>query len=158
MATILHEELAKHTGFLLSRTGLLAQKRFAEQMEALELTPRMWGTLTVLCAEGSVTQQSLCQSLGIDPSSMVATLDELEAKGLVERRRNPADRRAHALHLTARGRQEVTRGRRLIRRAEDDLLSPLAPSQRKQLHELLLRVAAGAQAASAATPESERSS
>ena len=158
MATVLHEALAKHTGFLLSRTGLLAQKRVAEQMESLELTPRMWGALNVLAVEGAITQQALCQGVGIDPSSMVGTIDELEDKGLVERRRNPADRRAHALHLTPRGREVLAHGRKLIKRVEDELLAPLEASEREQLRELLLRIVAEAQAATAATSPAGRSS
>ena len=131
----------RHTGFLISRMGLVAQKQFAERMEQLGLTPRMWGALNVLDAEGPITQHYLGTCTGIDPSSMVSTIDELEAKGLVERRRHPSDRRAHALHVTTRGRQTLARGREQARRAQEDLLSPLNPDERKQLHELLLRLA-----------------
>ena len=75
---------------MLAGIGMVAQKKFGERLEQLELTTRMWGALNVLDAEGPITQGSLCKSLGMDPSSMVSTLDELEAKGLVERRRHPA--------------------------------------------------------------------
>jgi DNA-binding MarR family transcriptional regulator len=78
----------------------------------------------------------------MDPSSMVATIDELEAKGLVERRAHPSDRRAHALHITRRGRQTLTRGRELARGAQEELLAPLSAEERDQLHALLLRLAA----------------
>jgi DNA-binding MarR family transcriptional regulator len=136
-----HGALARHTGFLISRVGMVAQKQFSERIETLGLTTRMWGALNVLDAEGAITQHALCMGTGMDPSSMVATIDELEAKGLVERRRHPSDRRAHALHLTARGRQTLTRGRELARLAQDDLLAPLNGEEREQLHGLLLRLA-----------------
>jgi DNA-binding MarR family transcriptional regulator len=142
----------RHTGFLISRMGMVAQKRFAERLDSLGLTTRMWGALNVLEAEGEITQHALGKCVGIDPSSMVSTIDELEAKGLVERRRHPNDRRAHALHVTAEGRQTLTRGRELARRAQDDLLAPLDPEERKQLHALLLRLAL----ASADVGKSER--
>src|SRR2546430_975319 len=100
-----HEALAKHTGFLISRLGLVAQKRFAELLTELELNTRMWGVLNVLDAEGPITQHALGKLVGIDPSSMVSTIDELEAKGLVERRPHPTDRRAHALYMTEEGRK-----------------------------------------------------
>jgi len=137
----IHDALLKHTGFLISRMGLVAHKQFAERMEQLGLTTRMWGALNVLDAEGEITQHRLCANTGIDPSSMVATLDELEAKGLVERRRHPNDRRAHALHLTDAGRERLARGRKLARIAQDELLAPLSAEEREVLHELLLRLA-----------------
>jgi DNA-binding MarR family transcriptional regulator len=137
----IHSALMRHTGFLLSRMGMVAQKQFAERLEALGLTTRMWGALNVLDAEGAITQHALGKCVGTDPSSMVSTIDELEARGLVERRRHPSDRRAHALHVTAKGRQTLTRGRELARRAQDELLAPLNAEEREQLHALLLRLA-----------------
>lgn len=80
----------------------------------------------------------------MDPSSMVTTIDELESKGLVERRTHPSDRRAHALHVTDEGRATLERGRRLARQAQDELLSPLTAEERDVLHDLLLRVARAA--------------
>jgi DNA-binding MarR family transcriptional regulator len=139
----LHRVLAKHTAFLLSRLGMASQKRFGELLESLGLTTRMWGALNVLDHEGPLTQHALGRMIGMDPSSMVATIDELEARGLVERRRHPTDRRAHALHVTARGRKTLERGRELATQAQDELLAPLTAAERKQLHELLLRVAEG---------------
>jgi DNA-binding MarR family transcriptional regulator len=136
----LHSSLISHTGFLISRMGMVAQKRFAERLESVNLTPRMWGALNVLAAEGAISQHALGKCVGIDPSSMVSTLDELEAQGLVERRRHPRDRRTHALHLTAEGKQTLSRGRELAERAQDELLAPLEPDERAQLHGLLLRL------------------
>ncbi len=137
----IHEALSRHTGFLVSRVGMMAQRHFAERMETLGVTPRMWGALNVLDAEGAITQHALCQGIGMDPSSMVATLDELEAKGLVQRRQHPTDRRAHALHMTAKGRKTLSSGRELARASQEELLSALDPAERQQLHDLLLRVA-----------------
>ncbi len=139
----LHSVLAKHTGFLLSRLGMVSQKRFGELLESLDLTTRMWGALNVLDHEGPLTQHALGRMIAMDPSSMVATIDELESRGLVERRRHPTDRRAHALHVTGRGRTVLERGRELAAQAQDELLAPLTTAERKQLHELLLRVAEG---------------
>src|SRR5437868_10020863 len=129
----LHKALSRHTGFLISRMGMVAQRQFQERLDQLGLTTRMWGALNVLESEGEMTQHALGKCVGIDPSSMVSTIDELEAKGLVERRRHPSDRRAHALHLTAGGQQTLARGRELARLAQDDLLAPLSPEERKQL-------------------------
>jgi DNA-binding MarR family transcriptional regulator len=151
----LHDALIRNTGFLISRTGMLAQRAFAERMSQVGLTPRAWGALNVLDHEGAITQQLLGRCIGMDPSTMVATIDELEGNGLVERRRNPQDRRAHALHLTDKGRKTLTEARKVARRAQEELLAPLSPEERRQLHELLLRVSQGGAQASAET-SSER--
>jgi len=107
----------------------------------------MWGALNVLDAEGAVSQQQLGQAIGMDPSSMVGTIDELESRGLVQRRPHPSDRRAHALHLTDAGREILTSGRDVARAAQEELLSPLDAEDRRRLHDLLLRIAEATQAA-----------
>lgn len=140
----LHAALIRNTGYLVSRLGMFASKRFAERIETVGLTPRMWGALNVLDAEESVTQHQLGKSIGMDPSSMVAAIDELERQGLVQRRRHPTDRRAHALHITDQGRQTLKRGRALAREAQEELLAPLNADERRELHELLLRLAQAA--------------
>lgn len=143
--TSIHGSLTQHTGYLLSRMGSVAQKHFAERIGSLGLTPRMWGALNVLDAEGEITQHALGKCVGVDPSSMVSTIDDLEERGLVERRRHPSDRRAHALHLTPRGRRTLKAGRELARGAQDELLGPLDAADRAKLHELLLRLAHSAE-------------
>lgn len=147
-----HPALARHTGFLLSRAGMTAQRQFAPRLERLGLTLRMWGALNVLAAEDGITQQRLGGSAGIDPSSMVGTIDELEARGLVERGAHPSDRRAHALHLTDAGHRTLAEGRRLASDAQDELLGGLDADEREQLHSLLLRVVAGSSAAERCGP------
>jgi DNA-binding MarR family transcriptional regulator len=142
----LHSALMRHTGFLINRIGAVARKRFTERLDELGLNLRMWGVLNVLGEEGSITQQELGRCVGIDPSSMVSTIDELEGRSLVERRRHPTDRRAHALHLTDRGAEVLAEGRALARQAQDELLAPLNASEREQLHELLTRIAFAAEA------------
>jgi DNA-binding MarR family transcriptional regulator len=120
---------------------MLAHKRFSARLESIGLTPRMWGALKVLDGEGAITQQGLCKGIGMDPSSMVSTIDELEAKGLVERRPHPTDRRAHALHVTDAGRDTLARGKRVALQAQEELLAPLDEQEREQLRGLLLRLA-----------------
>jgi DNA-binding MarR family transcriptional regulator len=105
------------------------------------LTTRMWGVLNVLDAEGPASQGALCAAVNMDPSSMVATIDELESKGLVERRRNPSDRRAYALHIADQGYETIASARALQREAQDELLAPLDAQERGQLRELLLKLA-----------------
>jgi DNA-binding MarR family transcriptional regulator len=136
----LHAALVKHTGFLISRMGMIAQRQFSARIATVGLNPRMWGTLNVLDAEGEITQHQLGRSVGIDPSSMVSTIDELEQQGLVERRPHPTDRRAYAIHITTRGREVLAEARKLAAGAQDELLGPLNASERELLHALLLRL------------------
>jgi DNA-binding MarR family transcriptional regulator len=137
----LHSTLVRNTGFLISRMGLVASKHFGERIAAVGLTTRMWGALNVLDAEGPITQGALCAAVHMDPSSMVSTIDELEAQGMVERRRHPTDRRAYALHITEHGYDVLGRGRALAREAQEELLAPLNEQERAQLRELLLKLA-----------------
>jgi DNA-binding MarR family transcriptional regulator len=139
-----HSALSGYTGFLLSRTGMIAMKRFSARLEPLGLTTRLWGVLNVLEAESGIRQHQLGTSVGMDPSSMVSAIDELEKQGRVERRRDPADRRAHALYLTDEGRATLAQGRKIAAEAHEDLLAPLSPDERAQLHDLLLRLATAA--------------
>jgi len=138
------EALTRYTGFLLSQMGTIAQKRFSSRLEALELTPRMWGTLNILEAAAPITQHGLCKHTGMDPSSMVSTIDDLEKKGLVERQAHPSDRRAYALHVTDAGRETLARGREVVQDVQDELLAPLDGTEREQLRSLLLRLVTAA--------------
>jgi DNA-binding MarR family transcriptional regulator len=135
-----HHALAGYTGFLLSRAGFYASKLFAERLQPLGLTPRLWGVLNVVAAEGGISQHRLGTSVGMDPSSMVSAIDELEQQGLVERRRDPNDRRAHALYLTDEGKATLARGRKIAREAHGELLAPLDDEEREVLKALLLRI------------------
>jgi DNA-binding MarR family transcriptional regulator len=138
------EVLTRYIGFLLSKMGTITQKRFSSRLEALDLTPRMWGALNILEADAPITQHGLCKRTGMDPSSMVATIDDLEERGLVERRAHPSDRRAYALHVTEAGRETLSQGREVVKEVQDELLAPLDESEREQLRGLLIRLVTAA--------------
>src|ERR1700760_1411300 len=90
--------------FLLAQVGAHAAARFAERLEPLGLKPPHAGILRVIRQADGLSQQALGEKLGMFPSRLVGVLDELERRGLVERRDNPSDRRSYALHLTDAGR------------------------------------------------------
>jgi len=71
---------------------------------------------------------------------MVALVDELEQRGLVERRPDPADRRVRALYLTGKGRQTLARGRKIAREHEEELTRGLPTADRKRLVDLLQKM------------------
>ena len=90
-------------GFVLSSTGYAVARRFRETLAPLELEPREFALLRAVGAAEGQTQQAIGERLGIPASRMVAFVDALEARALLERRANPIDRRARALHLTSAG-------------------------------------------------------
>ena len=92
---------------------------------------------------GPMSQQTLGDYLRKDRTSVVAIVDELEGEGLVERRRNPADRRAYALEVTDKGREWLRRAQPILSECDDRLLSDLDPEERRVLGELLQRVLLG---------------
>ena len=87
-----------------------------------------------------MSQQALGEYIGKDRTTIVAIVDELEHAGLVERRRNPADRRAYALEVTTKGHDWLARAKPALLAAEDGLLEPLDDAERELLMELLQRV------------------
>jgi DNA-binding MarR family transcriptional regulator len=96
--------------------------------------------LTLLDAHGPVTQQVLGEALRLDPSNVVGLLNELEVRGLVTRRRDPADRRRHIVELSAAGADEMTRTSSRLRLVENELFKALSAEERATLHSLLIRV------------------
>jgi DNA-binding MarR family transcriptional regulator len=89
--------------FLLAQLGAHAAGLFAERIAGLDLTPAQAGLLRMLATAPGRSQRELAGDLGMPPSRFVPFADELEERGLIERRRNPDDRRVYALHLTAKG-------------------------------------------------------
>jgi DNA-binding MarR family transcriptional regulator len=135
-------ELSRRAGFLLVQLGAHAHRRFAERLARIDLHPRHFGMLSHLAASEGQSQQALSIALGIHRSAVVALVDDLEQRGLAERRRDPADRRAYTLYLTPSGRDRLADLKRIAEKAEAELLAALDTSERSQLISLLQRVAA----------------
>ncbi|WP_341720783.1 MarR family transcriptional regulator [Micromonospora sp. FIMYZ51] len=133
--------LASRANFLLSQLGFHIAQSFAERLAPLGIAPNHFGLLMQLeRAEGS-SQQRLADALGIHRKVMVGLLDDLERRGLVERRRHPADRRAHAIHLTAAARELLPRARDVADKHEEEVLATLDEGERAQLIAVLQRLA-----------------
>src|SRR5215207_4178980 len=94
---------AAGSAFLLTQLGTYAAQEFATRVAELDLTPPQAGLLRAIALEPGQSQQALARHLGTPASRLVALVDGLDERGLVERRRNPDDRRLHALHLTDAG-------------------------------------------------------
>jgi DNA-binding MarR family transcriptional regulator len=137
------EVLAASIAFLMSKLGFLSSVGFATALEPLGITPGHFGLLRIVDASAGMSQQALGEALDVPPSRMVGLVDDLEQRGLVERRRNPSDRRANALHLTAAGKRMLARAKTIAGDWEDRLCAGLNAQERAALLDLLRRVADG---------------
>jgi DNA-binding MarR family transcriptional regulator len=126
---------------MLSTSGYAVARDFRQLLAPLELEPREFALLRAVAGNEGATQQAIGAQLQIPASRMVALVDALEARGLLERRRNPADRRTRALHLTDAGSGLLARAIALASEYERDLCADLSAEEREQLLDLLQRVA-----------------
>jgi DNA-binding MarR family transcriptional regulator len=135
------EPLASAPGFLLSWNGRRTATLFAEALEPLGLRPPHFGVLRLIDADPGLTQQELARRSLIDPSSMVAVVDELEELGYAERQPHPADRRKHAIHLTADGTRMLERAQIVAVKTTEEFLAPLTADEIDELRVLLRKLA-----------------
>jgi DNA-binding MarR family transcriptional regulator len=127
-------------GFTLSSLGYAVARRFRETLAPLDLEPREFALLRAVRAHEGQTQQAVGERLMIPPSRMVAFVDALEQRALLERRHNPLDRRTRELYLTASGRELLARAFALGSELERALCASLSGEDREQLVTLLQRV------------------
>ena len=135
------EELVDSTSFLLKRLGFAAKEQALAAYETSGLHPYHHAVLAVLDEGSRETQREIADALGYDRGQLVGLLDELQERGLVQRKRDPADRRRHIVQLTSEGRRALAKLRALGGRVDDDFLAPLDDGERARLHALLLALA-----------------
>jgi DNA-binding MarR family transcriptional regulator len=127
--------------FLLAQVGGLAAMRFADRVTEAGVTPPQAGLLRVVAAEPGRTQQAVAGQLGLLPSRLVTLVDELEGRKLLERRRDPHDRRNSALYVTDAGQAILQDIGRVAQAHGEDFLAPLNKAERATLSDLLSRLA-----------------
>ena len=128
--------------FLIAQLGAYAAERFGERAAALDFTRPQAGLLRLISREPGQSQQAVASRLGTPPSRLVALVDGLEQRGLIERRRNPGDRRNYALHLTAAGEQAMAALSQVASDHEQAISAPLTQAERARLSQLLAKLAA----------------
>jgi DNA-binding MarR family transcriptional regulator len=132
-------EVTAFAGQLFFRLWRVSHSRVAEALESVGLTPPLFALLNFLGARKGAIQQEIGSAMGIDPSTMVSLIDQLEAEGLAKRRPRPSDRRAREVAITPKGRRTLERARALAMRVEDDVLQGLTDAERSQLLTLMRR-------------------
>ncbi len=130
-------EVTEFAGQLFFRLWRASHTRVADAFESIGLTPALFALLNVLGARDGAIQQELGSAMGVDPSTMVSLIDDLESAGLARRRPHPTDRRARAVAITPKGRRVLEQGRQLAAQVEDDVLGGLTGDERRQLLTLL---------------------
>jgi len=135
------KELVDSPLFLLKKLGMTAKEDAVEAYEQLGLHPYHHAILAAIDEGLRETQGAIADALGYDRGQLVGLLDELEEAGLVERQRDPEDRRRQVVLMTAKGKKMLTRFRELSHGIDDSFLAPLDDAQREQLHALLLTLA-----------------
>lgn len=133
------EEMAEGLAFLLARHGAIAQVLLRTALSSSGLTPRHMMTLKHLDS-GPVSQQALIDMLEVDPSVLVAVLNDLEREELALRRRDPADRRRHIVEITPSGVAALRRSDEVLAEVEGELFTDLSDQERTTLRALLTRI------------------
>jgi DNA-binding MarR family transcriptional regulator len=134
------EEFLGSTGYMLARVGTESRRSWARMLVDQGLTPHHFGVLMALGQRGSTSQQDLSRVIGIDPRNAVPVIDALEQRGLIERAVDTADRRRHAVSLTAAGRATLEDLRGAGDQLEREFLSALSSSEQATLHRLLRKL------------------
>jgi DNA-binding MarR family transcriptional regulator len=134
-------ELGVFPGYLLARLGDASRRGMQKVLEPERLHPRYFGVMTMVAAHPGMSQQQLHEKTAIDPSSMVAVIDELEARGLAERRTDPNDRRARTIFLTEQGQETLERVRGLAAQLQREFFGTLTAEELSTLHALLRKLA-----------------
>jgi len=130
------------TSFLLAQVGAHAASRFAERLLPLGFLPHHAGILRMIATSPGLSQQELAKRLGIFASRLVAILDEMEKRDLLERRASENDRRVYALQLTQQGHEALREIAQVARQHQTDLCACLSEEETAKLTELLNRIAA----------------
>jgi DNA-binding MarR family transcriptional regulator len=128
---------------MLSSLGYAISRRFHQVLGPLELEPGEFALLRAVDASDGESQNALAERLHISASWMVAIVDDLERRGLLERRPHERDRRVRNLQLTAGGKKLLRKAERQAQQFDQQVSDPLTDTELLQLLDLLDRVAAG---------------
>jgi DNA-binding MarR family transcriptional regulator len=127
-------------GYNARRAALAVISVFMERMAVYDLRPVDFSVLSLVTHNAGITSRQLCSSLGIQPPNLVAMVNTLEKRGLLERMPHPRDGRAVGLHLTAIGKKLMRGAERTAAGLEDEVAARLSASEAKTLIRLLQKI------------------
>jgi MarR family transcriptional regulator, transcriptional regulator for hemolysin len=133
------QPLSDHLAWLLSRASYALATELTAALASLGVSPRGHCVLAAAMT-GEYTQTELAHTVGLDKTTMVVTLDELEAAGLAKRLPASHDRRARVVGVTKAGERNVAEGKRIVSRVQEDVLSTLPQDERDVFVEALARL------------------
>jgi DNA-binding MarR family transcriptional regulator len=122
------------------KLGRITMHRFTEALEPYGIRPRHVAALIELRERGELTQQSLCGQLHLDPTNLVAILNDLEDRGYATRRRDPQDRRRHIVDISNKGVAVIDKVSEVMDGVEAELLAGFEPAEREQFEGLLTAI------------------
>jgi MarR family transcriptional regulator, temperature-dependent positive regulator of motility len=122
---------------LLTRLARVVHRRSTEQL--LGMRVKQFATLCFVRDHGGVLQSDLAEALYMDANNLVLLLNDLEAHGWIERRRDPEDRRRHIVEVTPSGERAIERAEHSMESIEEDVLSGLSGKERETLRRLLAK-------------------
>jgi DNA-binding MarR family transcriptional regulator len=129
MATNAPTPVTSDLCWMLSRASHVLMTEMTAALEDLGISPREHAVLST-ALEGVHTQSEIARLVGLDKTTMVVTLDDLETDGLAERRQSSKDRRARVIWVTEAGERKVQEADKVLDRVRADVLSELAPDER----------------------------
>lgn len=136
-----HDELLDDMSFLLARANALSLSAGNAALSAHGLRVRSYSVLALAAGTARPSQRELAELLRLDPSQVVALVDDLQSRGLVVREPDPSDRRANVVVATEQGRALRDRASASARAAERELHDDLSAAERRVLADLLRRLA-----------------
>jgi len=137
------QRLRQWPTWLLGRLHNEAKREISVGLATLNLTMHDYAVLACVEEFAPLSQQQVCDRIGLDRADMVTIVDRLEEAGSLERERDTADRRRYSLRITSAGRAQLHRADRLIASTTDEFLSALSPAEIETLRTLALRVLGG---------------
>jgi len=140
-----HDLLPGLIGYNLRKAQTAVFQDFSRSLRKCSITPGQFGVLVLIQANAGLNQTSLAKALGIDRSTVVAVIDKLEGRGLVDRTPAPTDRRSYALQLSDQGATLLHEARDLVATHEARIAKDLSAGEQSQLISLLSRLGAVSQ-------------
>ena len=131
------DALAGHAGYAVRRFQIWVFQDFIRTLGAVDIRPTQYSVMTVIGANPGLSQMAVAKRLGIERARLVHLLDSLEQRDLVSRVKSAADRRSHALHLTARGRTALAQFKRLAAEHERHVAEKIGKANREKLLQIL---------------------